>query len=141
MGSGSNSLLAEISRCTCQTGGTPARRPAGRPSYASAHAEGDSLDQLPAETVLQAIEDLFATITHHLGEPDAAVDGDKKGAFVDARGFGMGGEGGIDELAPDAQDLGFALSFVHPELREDRRQQLARSTRRVLGGGFEGDQI
>ena len=44
----------------------------------SAHAEGNALDGLAAEAVLEAFEDFLALVADDLAEPDVVVHGDEQ---------------------------------------------------------------
>jgi hypothetical protein len=73
----------------------------------AAGAEGDALDEVASEGVLEAEEDFLSAITDDFVAPDIAIDTDEESAFMDAGGLGVGGDGGVDEVVPDFDDFGF----------------------------------
>lgn len=60
-------------------------------------------------------QNFLAPIAHDFAQPNVAVHRDKQCALVDARGLGMGGNYGINEMIPDLDDLSLRASAVHAE--------------------------
>src|SRR6476620_8696675 len=67
----------------------------------SSNSERDTCNEVAAEAVLQAIQNLFPAIANDFTEPDIAVDVHEQGAVTQASGLGVGDNGRVNEIVPD----------------------------------------
>jgi hypothetical protein len=75
----------------------------------SRHAEGDLLDHLFAEAVMEAFENLAAAPADDFFEPHVAVHVDEERAADQADRLGVPGDGRVQQAVPDFEDLIFCF--------------------------------
>src|SRR3989441_11438948 len=88
------------------------------------HAEGNPRDEVVAEAVLEAVENLLAAVADDFREPYAAIDNDEQSALVESGRLRVRGDVGIDEMIPNTDDFGLGAAPVETELVQDPRHQL-----------------
>jgi hypothetical protein len=105
------------------------------------HAERNPDDDAGAEAVLEAVEDFLAAVADDFIEPGAAIDGDEERAFVQAGGLGVGDDAGVNEVVPDFDDFRLGAAFVHAQIHEHFREDVADFAGADGAGFFEGREV
>jgi len=77
-------------------------------------SEGDALNLLAAETVLQPVEDFLLPITNDFVEPRVIIDRNEERAGANAGGLRMGGDPGVNGCGPNPHNFGFGPSLFQP---------------------------
>ena len=62
-------------------------------------------------------------------------------ALAQARGLGVGGDVGIEEVVPHADDFRLGLAFLEAQAGEDFRDDCGSRFRVVRARGLEGDEV
>jgi hypothetical protein len=78
-------------------------------------SKGDSRDEIPAEAVLEPVQNFFAPVTDDFAQPDIAVDVHEEGPVAQASGLGVGNNRRVDEIVPNFNYFRLRSAAINPQ--------------------------